>query len=63
MDDPSKLPDGNTPGTSNVDNSDISRWHTRSCDSTCNDKSRKDNNAYEPTTEEVTKDYGTPTTE
>ena len=23
----------------------------------------KDNNAYEPTTDEVTKDYGTPTTE
>ena len=39
------------------------RWYKRSRDSTCNDKSRKDNNAYEPETTPVTKDHGTPTTE
>ena len=64
MDDPSKLPDGNTPGTSNVDVTvtypDGTQDHVTVPVTT---NPEKDNNAYEPTTEEVTKDYGTPTTE
>ncbi|KAB2222556.1 Rib/alpha-like domain-containing protein, partial [Staphylococcus epidermidis] len=64
VDDPSTLPDGNTPGTSNVDVTvtypDGTQDHVTVPVTT---NKQADNNAYEPTTDEVTKDYGTPTTE
>ncbi|MCG1876301.1 adhesin, partial [Staphylococcus epidermidis] len=64
VDDPSKLPDGNTPGTSNVDVTvtypDGTQDHVTVPVTT---NKQADNDAYEPTTDEVTKDYGTPTTE
>ncbi|MDU0491696.1 Rib/alpha-like domain-containing protein, partial [Staphylococcus haemolyticus] len=64
VDDPSQLPDGNTPGTTEVDVTvtypDGTEDHVK-VPVTVGDQA--DNDAYEPTTEEVTKDYGTPTTE
>ncbi|MBF2170172.1 YSIRK-type signal peptide-containing protein, partial [Staphylococcus epidermidis] len=64
VDDPSKLPDGNTPGTSNVDVTvtypDGTQDHVTVPVTT---NKQADNDAYQPTTDEVTKDYGTPTTE
>ena len=64
MDDPSKLPDGNTPGTSNVDVTvtypDGTQDHVTVPVTT---NPEKDNNAYEPETTPVTKEHGTPTTE
>ncbi|WP_390894808.1 Rib/alpha-like domain-containing protein, partial [Staphylococcus haemolyticus] len=64
VDDPSTLPDGNTPGTVNVPVTvtypDGTQDHV-TVPVTTNEQA--DNKAYEPTTDEVTKDYGTPTTE
>ena len=64
VDDPSKLPDGNTPGKTEVDVTvkypDGTEDHIK-VPVTVGEQA--DNDAYEPTTEEVTKDYGTPTTE
>lgn len=64
VDDPSKLPDGNTPGTVEVPvivtYPDDTQDHVTVSVTT---KDQADNDAYEPTTDDVTKDYGTPTTE
>ena len=64
VDDPSTLPDGNTPGTVNVPVTvtypDGTEDHV-TVPVTTNEQA--DNDAYQPTTDEVTKDYGTPTTE
>ncbi|PTK36714.1 Rib/alpha-like domain-containing protein, partial [Staphylococcus hominis] len=64
VDDPSKLPDGNTPGTVEVPVTvtypDDTQDHVTV---TVTTKEQADNDAYEPTTEDITKDYGTPTTE
>ena len=64
VDDPSTLPDGNTPGTVNVPVTvtypDGTQDHV-TVPVTTNEQA--DNDAYQPTTDEVTKDYGTPTTE
>ena len=64
VDDPSRLPDGNTPGTVDVPVTvtypDGTEDHV-TVPVTTNEQA--DNDAYQPTTDEVTKDYGTPTTE
>ncbi len=64
VDDPSTLPDGNTPGTVDVPVTvtypDGTEDHV-TVPVTTNEQA--DNDAYQPTTDEVTKDYGTPTTE
>ena len=64
MDDETQLPDGNTPGKTEVDVTvkypDGTEDHIK-VPVTVGEQA--DNDAYEPTTEEVTKDYGTPTTE
>ena len=64
VDDPSTLPDGNTPGTVEVPVTvtypDGTKDHVTV---TVTTKEQADNDAYQPTTDEVTKDYGTPTTE
>ncbi|WP_204194321.1 YSIRK-type signal peptide-containing protein, partial [Staphylococcus sp. GDY8P47P] len=64
VDDPSKLPDGNTPGTVNVPVTvtypDGTEDHVTVPVTT---NKQADNDAYQPTTDEVTKDYGTSTTE
>ena len=64
VDDPSTLPDGNTPGTVNVPVTvtypDGTEDHV-TVPVTTNEQA--DNDAYQPTTDEVTKDYGTPATE
>mgnify|MGYP001940778339 CR=1 FL=1 len=64
VDDPSTLPDGNTPGTVNVPVTvtypDGTEDHV-TVPVTTNEQA--DNDAYQPTTDEVTKDYGNPTTE
>ncbi|WP_370597154.1 Rib/alpha-like domain-containing protein [Staphylococcus hominis] len=64
VDDPSTLPDGNTPGTVNVPVTvtypDGTQDHV-TVPVTTNEQA--DNDAYQPTTDEVTKDYGDPTTE
>ena len=64
VDDETQLPDGNTPGKTEVDVTvkypDGTEDHIK-VPVTVGEQA--DNDAYEPTTEEVTKDYGTPTTE
>ena len=64
VDDPSTLPDGNTPGTVNVPVTvtypDGTQDHVTVPVTT---NPEKDNNAYEPETTPVTKEHGTPTTE
>ncbi|WP_368865028.1 Rib/alpha-like domain-containing protein, partial [Staphylococcus hominis] len=64
VDDPSTLPDGNTPGTVEVPVTvtypDDTQDHVTV---TVTTKEQEDNKAYEPETKDVTKDYGTPTTE
>ena len=64
VDDPSTLPNGNTPGTVDVPVTvtypDGTEDHV-TVPVTTNEQA--DNDAYQPTTDEVTKDYGTPTTE
>ncbi|RIM81902.1 hypothetical protein BU107_14240 [Staphylococcus xylosus] len=64
VDDPSKLRVGNTPGTEEVPVTvtypDDTEDHVTV---TVTTKEQADNDAYEPTTEDITKDYGTPTTE
>ncbi|MCZ0853556.1 Rib/alpha-like domain-containing protein, partial [Brevibacillus laterosporus] len=64
VDDPSRLPDGNTPGTVDVPVTvtypDGTEDHV-TVPVTTNEQA--DNDAYQPTTDEVTKDYGTPATE
>ncbi|MCE3346839.1 Rib/alpha-like domain-containing protein, partial [Staphylococcus aureus] len=64
VDDPSKLPDGKTPGTVEVPVTvtypDGTKDHVTVPVTT---KEQADNDAYEPKTDEVTKDHGTPTTE
>ncbi|NKD53795.1 LPXTG cell wall anchor domain-containing protein, partial [Staphylococcus hominis] len=64
VDDPSTLPDGNTPGTVEIPVTvtypDDTQDHVTV---TVTTKEQADNNAYEPETKDVTKDYGTPTTE
>ena len=63
VDDPSKLPDGNTPGKTEVDVTvkypDGTEDHIK-VPVTVGEQA--DNDAYEPTTDGVTKDHGTPTT-
>ncbi|PHK50122.1 Rib/alpha-like domain-containing protein [Staphylococcus edaphicus] len=63
VDDESQLPDGNTPGTTEVDVTvtypDGTTDHIKVPVTVGNEA---DNQAYEPTTEGVTKDHGTPTT-
>ncbi len=64
VDDPNQLPDGNTPGTTEVDVTvtypDGTKDHVK-VPVTVGEQA--DNDAYEPTTDGVTKDHGTPTTE
>ncbi|MGX0381717.1 Rib/alpha-like domain-containing protein, partial [Staphylococcus hominis] len=64
VDDPSKLPDGKTPGTVEVPVTvtypDGTQDHV-TVPVTTNEQA--DNDAYDPNVEEVNKDYGTPTTE
>ena len=64
VDDPNQLPDGNTPGTTEVDVTvtypDGTTDHIK-VPVTVGEQA--DNDAYEPTTDGVTKDHGTPTTE
>ncbi|KGJ24423.1 Rib/alpha-like domain-containing protein, partial [Staphylococcus haemolyticus] len=64
VDDPTQLPDGNTPGTSNVDVTvtypDGTTDHIEVPVTVGN---QADNDAYEPKTEGVDKQYGEPTTE
>ncbi|WP_070014085.1 Rib/alpha-like domain-containing protein, partial [Staphylococcus caeli] len=64
VDDPSQLPDGQTSGTTDVDVTveypDGTKDHI-TVPVTVGDQA--DNDAYEPETEGVTKDHGTPTTE
>ncbi|WP_348634409.1 Rib/alpha-like domain-containing protein, partial [Staphylococcus sp. GDY8P45P] len=63
VDDESQLPDGNTPGTTEVDVTvtypDGTTDHIK-VPVTVGEEA--DNDAYDPTTEGVTKDHGTPTT-
>ncbi|MCE0454201.1 YSIRK-type signal peptide-containing protein [Staphylococcus haemolyticus] len=64
VDNPDQLPDGNTPGTTNVDVTvtypDGTKDHVK-VPVTVGEEA--DNDAYDPTVEEVNKDHGTPTTE
>ena len=62
MDDETQLPDGNTPGKTEVDDSEISRWYEDHIKVPVTVGEQADNDAYEPTTDGVTKDHGTPTT-
>ena len=63
VDDPTQLPDGNTPGKTEVDVTvkypDGTEDHIK-VPVTVGEQA--DNDAYEPTTDGVTKDHGTPTT-
>ena len=64
VDDPTQLPDGNTPGKTEVDVTvkypDGTEDHIK-VPVTVGEQA--DNDAYEPTTDGVTKDHGTPTTQ
>ncbi|MGX0673548.1 Rib/alpha-like domain-containing protein, partial [Staphylococcus hominis] len=64
VDNPDQLPDGNTPGTTEVDVTvtypDGTKDHVK-VPVTVGEEA--DNDAYDPNVEEVNKDYGTPTTE
>ncbi len=64
VDDPNQLPDGNTPGTTEVDVTvtypDGTKDHVK-VPVTVGEEA--DNDAYDPNVEEVNKDHGTPTTE
>ena len=64
VDDETQLPDGNTPGKTEVDVTvkypDGTEDHIK-VPVTVGEQA--DNDAYEPTTDGVTKDHGTPTTE
>ena len=64
MDNPDQLPDGNTPGTTEVDVTvtypDGTKDHVK-VPVTVGEEA--DNDAYDPNVEEVNKDHGTPTTE